>query len=616
MAQILSIQDTHKLDYKNATVTARRYGTTTPIPFFQSDGTTLGLEVYINAKGYLCNSGGSLYTSGVFVHERAEITVTFKNGDSTSWIVAPDESEQIHDGKLYGEDPNNPGQYIEIFSANSENPGYLAWENILRKPSFNIWYESETVVKMTQADDTVDSAITDLQFTKTMTIIKDDNLATPVSLKIIPDNERTGQVIAVRNLTGYPILLKNSDDSAICHIEPCEEETDRLELIVLFGSIDRKFHRFGDAEMYPAILEISNVGSFGLPIQITDSTPDVILMHIQDSIRDLMMQNNAYVGNLEANIACSNSSERRVKFWLQNEATYGGITINYGGNPLFVANNGEIVELVIPSKTARDNGNIPVVISKSHDGVVRELPELTWDTLFASVGNAMRLPVGQGTAVINVDTDNYNTIDITLDGKSEQMTLVTVKKTAGQLTVNFLSTDGGTYATFIQNNNQVIYAFQQKGQNVVSLGRIGEGSGTPSEPINPTSSLEYSDVYNGSTLKLNINYLVSKSWTDFGETNNSSDKTLTLFVDVPNGETTDFTLDVDPYMTTYHNYEEGQVSIKLAAPGGTGSTLIFGVATAGEGTPVKCANYIQPQKILVHASRSGTTLSFTSEVLP
>jgi hypothetical protein len=89
-----------------------------------------------------------------------------------------------------------------------------------------------------------------------------------------------------------------------------------------------------------------------------------------------------------------------------------------------------------------------------------------------------------------------------------------------------------------------------------------------------------------------------------------------LFVDVPDGESTDFTLDIDPYMTTYAKYAGVAVTIKLAAPGGSGSVLIYGVATANEGSPIQCANYIQPQKILVHANRSGTTLSFTSEVLP
>ena len=278
-------------------------------------------------------------------------------------------------------------------------------------------------------------------------------------------------------------------------------------------------------------------------------------------------------------------------------------------------NNSEIVEFVLPSKTFRDLGNTPSLTWKKETGLAREIPKAYWDLLYYGTGNAKRLPIGLGT--VEVDSNGYNVLDVVFDGKTQQTVFFTVNNQEGApITVNFKAPDGGIYAIYSQASLKTIYVFEQKGMSVCNIGRIGEGSGTPTEPINPTSSLEYPDVYDGSTLKLNINYLVSKSWTDFGKTNASSDKELTLFVDVPDGESTDFTLDIDPYMTTYQHYNGPVTDIQLAAPGGTGTVLLYGVATAGVGTPVECANYIQPQKILVHASRSGTTLSFTSEVLP
>ena len=615
MANVISIHDTHRLDYKNAVITARRYGTTTQIPFQQADGTTLGTEIYTNSLGYLCNAGGTLYTGGVFVSEKAEITCTLRNGSSTNWIVLPDNTDAINDGKFYGEDPNNPGQLVEIFSANSATPGYLAWENILRKPSFNVWYESETVVKMMTANDTVNSSDTDLEFTKTMSIIKDDSLATPVSLKIIPDQNRSGQTIAVRNLTGFPLLLKNEDDSPICVIEPSDSETSRIKQLVLFGSGDHKLRVVGDAEFYQTVRTYSDVTWFSQGVTINDNTPDVVVISIPDTIRSTMMANNQWVSGLELPIICNNTSERKIKLWLQNNATFGGLVLSYGGNPLCVLNNSEIVEFVLPSKTFRDLGNVPSLTWKKDTGLAREIPKVYWDLLYAGTGNAKRLPIGLGTA--EVDSNGYNVLDIVFDGKTQQTVFITVNNQEGApITVNFKAPDGNVYAIYSQASLKTIYVFEQKGLSVYSAGRIGEGGGTPSEPISPTSSLEYSDVYDGSTLKLNINYLVFKNWTNFGVTNSSSDKELTLFVDVPDGESTDFTLDIEPYMTTYEKYAGIQVVIKLAAPGGTGSALLYGVATAGAGSPVECANYIQPQKILVHASRSGTTLSFTSEVLP
>lgn len=614
MAQILSIQDTHKLDYKNATVTARRYGTTTPIPFFQSDGTGLGLEVYINAKGYLCNSGGSLYTSGVFVHERAEITVTFKNGDSTSWIVAPDESEQIHDGKLYGEDPNNPGQYIEIFSANSENPGFLAWENILRKPSFNIWYETETVVKMTQADDTVDSSVTDLKFTKTMSIIAEAGIV-PQTLTIIPDQSRAGQNISIRNLTGYPILLKNSDNTPIKVVMPSDAETDRICQVVLFGSGDHNLHGVGDSEFYPAVVDISNVGSFGLGVDITDATPDVVRVSVSDTIRDIMMQDIWFTANLELPIKCNNISERKVKIWLQNGATFGGITLTYAGTPLCELHNYCAVELVIPEKAHRDLGQTPFVTWQSEAGKSAMLPKATCDLLYATTGNAKRLPIGIGS--VEVETGAYSTIDVYFDGKSQQSVFVGVHNTtSGPVTVRFLPPSGTEYCSFVQNAPLVHYGFTQLGGRVVNISRVGESSGTTTDPIIPDSTLKYNNVYDGSTLKLDLNYLVTHGWTTFGTTNASTD--ITLVVDIPDNATTSFTVDISPYMTTWGRYDGGQTAVKLAVPNGSGAALLYGLPCVRPepGTTEKSANYIQPQRIAVRATRSGASLSFTTEVLP
>lgn len=614
MAQILSIHDTHKLDYKNATVTARRYGTTTAIPFFQSDGTQLGLEVYTNAKGYLCNSGGSLYTSGVFVRERAEITVTLRNGDSTSWVVAPDESEQINDGKLYGEDPNNPGGYIEIFSANSDSPGFLAWENILRKPSFNVWYESETVVKMTQANDTVDSSITDLKFTKTISIIAEAGVV-PQTLTIIPDQTRAGQNISIRNLTGYPILLKNSDNTPIKAVMPSDSETDRICQVVLFGSGDHKLRAVGDAEFWPSVVDISNVGSFALGVAITDSTPDVIRVSVSNTIRDTMMSNSAYTANLELPITCSNISERKVKIWLQNEATFGGVALTYGGAVLCVLQNYSVVELVIPEKAYRDLGQTPAVTWQSQAGKSGTIPKATCDLLYATTGNAKRLPIGIGS--VEVETGAYSTIDVYFDGKSQQSVFVGVHNTSsGPVTVNFLSPNGTGYCTFQQNAPLVYYGFTQLGEYVVNISRVGESSGTTADPIVPDSTLEYNNVYDGSKLKLDLNYLVSHGWTTFGTTNGATD--ITLVVDIPDNATTSFTVDITPYMTTWGRYDGGQTTVKLAVPNGSGAALLYGVPCVKPegGSTEKSANYIQPQRIAVRATRSGTSISFTTEVLP
>ena len=610
MAQILSIQDTHKLDYKNGTVTARRYGTTTAIPFYQSDGTSLGLEVYINSQGYLCNQGGSLYTSGVFVHEKSEITVTFKNGSSTSWIVTPDESEQIHDGKLYGEDPNNPGQYIEIFSANSENPGYLAWENILRKPSFNIWYESETVVKMTQDDDTVDSSVTDLSFTKTMSIIAEVGV-TPNSLTIIPDQSRTGQNISIRNLTGYPVLLKNNDNTPICVVEPSDAETDRIKQVVLFGSGDHKLHSVGDAEFYPEVATISGVAGFTSGITITDSTRDIVQVAIDSAIRSTMMAASTWTSNLELPITMTNTSQRKVKIWLQNNATYGGLSLTYAGVPVCILGNYGIVELVLPSKTDRDNGVRPTVTWRSTTGYEDALPKATWDDLFTGMGNARRLPIGLGS--VETDTGAYNHIVFYLDNKSKQNVFAKVNNTyGGVVQIDFANSSGVVFRSYNQSEATMTYAIVQKGDNYFTLGRVGTGVGTQDNPVQPDSSLVYSDLFDGSEISVNLEYMLGQGWLPyFGAGINPTYDIAKLTLDLPDGAS-HVILDIKPFMSSVYSYTSTNVKIQLAAPGGSGADLVTSTLLSNPG-----ACYLQGQRVKATVLKSGTTLTITStEVLP
>jgi hypothetical protein len=137
-----------------------------------------------------------------------------------------------------------------------------------------------------------------------------------------------------------------------------------------------------------------------------------------------MMANDQWVSGLEIPIICNNTSERKVKLWLQNSATFGGLVLSYGGNPLCVLNNSEIVEFVLPSKTFRDLGNVPSLTWKKDTGLAREIPKVYWDLLFAGTGNAKRLPIGLGTA--EVDSNGYNVIDVVFDGKTQQTVFFTV----------------------------------------------------------------------------------------------------------------------------------------------------------------------------------------------
>lgn len=208
---ILSIpaSDTHKVDYKNGTLTAKRLGTTVDIKFFDGEGSDLGFSVRVNNKGYLCDTNGTLYTNGVFLREDAVVTYTGPSG-TTSWTVKGQTDTPVEDGKLLDVDGNI------VWSANSAGNYTLNYNDLINKPKINEWSESQQDVIVTSQGAGEWDTVTVDKYAKFMVIAE----TTPptdgiIRLRLTPEvANRWGQVIQIFNATAYPVQLQNASDNS------------------------------------------------------------------------------------------------------------------------------------------------------------------------------------------------------------------------------------------------------------------------------------------------------------------------------------------------------------------------------------------------------------------
>lgn len=212
--------DTHRIDYKNGKITAKRFGTSTDIKFYDGSGAELGFEIQLNAKGYFCDTNGTLYTNGVFLREDA--TVFYSGpGCNTSWTVKAPIDENINDGKLLDLNGN------VVWSANSGNNYTLNYEDLANKPKINEWSESQQDVTITSQSGSQWDAVTVDKYAKILNVnatgASDDGI---YRLSLTPEvSNRWGQVITAVNNTASPLYLKNaSDDSMIATLRAGESK--------------------------------------------------------------------------------------------------------------------------------------------------------------------------------------------------------------------------------------------------------------------------------------------------------------------------------------------------------------------------------------------------------
>lgn len=464
----IPIIDTHRLPYFNAKITARTSasGSTTPVEFQNYNGESLGFTLYTNARGYLCDSNGNIYTSGVFVPKDAEITAVMGDGTTTIWNVSKVVNTAINDGKLIGKSVDGTDDdKVVLHSANTSKDTELNYNNLLGLPKINQWMEVETVCEMTQTEDTlsVNKYAKTITVTTAITSIEDTDNWT---LTLTADDTRVAQAIVVRNTTQWRLtLLNGTDGSVIGTVNPLGL-LDNSKLIAYYGSTDKKFHCVGDDYHVNSLdkpITISTLSVFKTGIDIDDRTPDLLQIVIDPELSSAMSTLPAYTTGivLPLNVKCTN--RRKIHIWLQNVATAGDIVLTSNGITVGVAKNYEIGEYLVMGEYDRKH-------SQAHVLRLANVKPVYPNSLLAISDNSdiVHVPIGVDNITYTRSGVGGN-ITFSFDRMSNGVRRVVVSNgSVGGLVVNFTApaTDASTKRSFtvMQGSTQtfLLYVYNDK----------------------------------------------------------------------------------------------------------------------------------------------------------
>lgn len=394
MAKTISLCDTHRLPYPNAVITAYKIGadgepTTTRLKFKHGrDGSLDYLEVKTNARGYLCDDNGNIYTKGIFLGEDGFVKATFLDGTSTTWQVVVDDNTEVNDGRLLGiidpDSPDSPENLEQKWSANSPEDYTLNYNHLTNRPRINEWMELEQFVIMESMDDTVQVD----KFAKTMTITADDGVGpkgweldgtwkykpadprdanpnTTWQIKLTADPSRVAQLVCVRNWTPWRLTLLSNDETpkVIAVLDAFDGvNTNNGKFISLYGTAETRlpFRGAPDLERLGMLWQVTydktkvaeiNENSKTAPLVINDNTPDIVrVVFVGTADRTDLNKTLLFVKSAV-------TRGRRIRIFLQDTWTVKGrIIIDVNGAdseiPIAAIANFSIAEFyVTPSST-------------------------------------------------------------------------------------------------------------------------------------------------------------------------------------------------------------------------------------------------------------------------
>lgn len=415
MAYTISVCDTHRIPYPNATVKAYKLGsamqTTDQIKFKHGkNGHELGFEIKTNARGYFCDNNGDLYTNGVFVTEDAIIKVTMADGTSTTWEVAADNDTKINDGKLYGTRTKDSADddLVVKWSANAAGDYTLDYDDLIHKPKINEWMEVEQVVMMEQANDSIDVD----KYCKTMTITCEEGVA-PAGWSLVggnwqvtdsskpnaewcitlrADKDRVAQVVCVRNWTPWRLAVKNVQGQIIAVLDPTA--SDMGKFVTLYGTTEPTLPYHGTLDIEKLASSHPIVFGAGIlentatnPVVIDDYTPDTMLVKFEAAYN--------YTGYpVKLFLKSGVTKSRVIKLWLQNFKTDKGLIICDAGNSnavIGIIANFTVVDLIV-----------------SPDGLVKVSDYVqTQGTQLALDGSKNQTLPPEATFIVGSTDDNY-----------------------------------------------------------------------------------------------------------------------------------------------------------------------------------------------------------------
>lgn len=622
MAYSISICDTHRLPYFNATLTAYKIGTTTHVKFKHGkDGTPQYTELQTNARGFICDTNGNILSRGIFVEEDALVKVTFRDGVTTEYEVCTDDDVSVNDGKLLGKKnkDSSDDDVEEKWSANSAQNYTLDYDHLIHKPAINEWAEVEQIVTMNSNTDQVDVD----KFAKSMTIQFDQVCCPPSwewdgsnwklktgmsdkangewSLTLTASPERVAQVLCIRNWTPWRLAIKNVSNKVIAVIDPYSGNTDKGEIVTLYGKTEPTLPYQGSVDTqlvgttHPIRFNATSAqNTSASPLVINDYTPDIAVVEFM----------NEYQYTPDALYVKSEVTKaRKVRILLNNVKGNCGLAINdmTSGSltTIGVLANQSIVEFfVAPYGITPFSQSLKVSgpVASLHLGL--ENPTLAPETLVANI----------------VIDDMSGTLY--LDGLTAKSVTLNFTNNHGKVVQQYLSCGGIVTTLSVPNGNSTFVIIKSGTSVSVVKAPSSDGEVVPSsaytENENRANVYVYPDFLDGSVLRVNFASFNEKFSTDFG---NNPGKHSGAYLAIPafTGNTLSFVLHFESCMTL--NSNSGR-SISLNLPSGNVQLTKVGDIGFYSGSTNVTYAYYPERRVAVTVRKVANTYSVeTEEVL-
>ena len=622
MAYSISICDTHRLPYFNATLTAYKIGTTTHVKFKHGkDGTPQYTELQTNARGFICDTNGNILSRGIFVEEDALVKVTFRDGVTTEYEVCADDDVSVNDGKLLGKKnkDSSDDDVEEKWSANSAQNYTLDYDHLIHKPAINEWAEVEQIVTMNSNTDQVDVD----KFAKSMTIQFDQVCCPPSwewdgsnwklktgmsdkangewSLTLTASPERVAQVLCIRNWTPWRLAIKNVSNQVIAVIDPYSGDADKGEIVTLYGKTEPTLPYQGSVDTqlvgttHPIRFNATSAqNTSAAPLVINDYTPDIAVVEFM----------NEYQYTPDALYVKSEVTKaRKVRILLNNVKGNCGLPINdmTSGSlaTIGVLANQSIVEFFVAPY-----GITPFSMSLKTSGPVA--------SLHLGLDNPALAPE---TLVANIVIDDMSGT-LYLDALTAKSVTLNFMNNHGKVVQQYLSC-GGIVTTLSVPNGNSTFVIIKSGTSVSvvkapsSDGEIVPTSGYAQDD-NRDNVYVYPEFLDGSVLRVNFASFNEKFSTSFGD---NSGKRSYAFLAIPafTGNTLSFVLHFESCMTLNINSSR---SINLNLPSGNVQLTKVGDTAFYSGNTNVHYAYYPERRVAVTVRKVANTYSVeTEEVL-
>lgn len=470
MAKSISICDTHRLPYFNGTLTAYKIGTTTPVKFKHGhNGTPQYDTLKTNARGYICDTDGTILNRGIFVAEDALIKLSLGDGVSINWEVCADSDVVIGAGRLLGKRTKDSADtdLVEKWNANSKDDYVLDYDDLIHKPRVNEWMEVEQIVTLEANAASAQGDIVEVnKYAKTMSVQPGDvhpdgwsylggtwvctdpvNANGNWSLRITPVAERVAQVVFVRNLTPWRLAIKDGTGNVLMVLD-AYEGVGYAKPVVLYGNdADPQFKvgldddRLGFA--HSVVFNSMAVNNAFSPLKLNDYTPNVLMVQFTTD----------YTGNSKKLYLRSDVlKSRRLVLWIQNlnntavevhcvndgNDVLVGIIENYSTREIIVNPNGIVpLDSFLPIVTASTRQEEPVstdvspsatvkpetdtLILESTNGYTINLDAYTKKTLFVYITNT---DSSAHSLVVNVDNQFKQQVTVAVDSNPQKFVIL------------------------------------------------------------------------------------------------------------------------------------------------------------------------------------------------